>query len=253
MRQADGPHNEMGIMDRLEEMALRTQMVDALERAIKAAATHADECVHINTRLFRAVAMLSHFLNWIKLQQTIVSKTSTVGLPAHVVARRCHFIEREIAEFERRLGLLLKSAETFVGLVGGCGGTFSRHQRLAKVVRMVRAARPDGSLLCTEVEERCESILDSWRRMARKLDAIVYSLHLRSESFIEVLESLCQPGHCEAASSMLRCAGPKPWRQTGDAEQPSVAKLSVLTAIAASMVTSSAASSASTCNEAAKH
>jgi len=218
-------------------MALRTQMVAALESAVTAASRHADEFADVNAVLLRHTAMLSRFLGWLKLQ-----KATAVGdkeQSPEVSLMRCNYAAREAEEFGRRLALLLRAAQAFTALMGGSGGTMGRHQRLSKVVRMARLARPDG--LGGDVEEQCKQIHDVWRRSVRKLDAIVCSIHMRGVSFVDVAQ-----GESWGNNYAVMMAAANATRGTTGR---SSAKLNAFTAVAVSTATSSLESAVQACRE----
>lgn len=225
----------------LEEMALRTQMVAALESAVSAAARHADECAQVNAVLLKHTSMLSRLLGWLKLQKSTI-KSKKPGPLSDADLKRNHFAERESEEFGRRLALLLRAAQAFTTLMGGSGGTMGRHQRLSKVVRMARLARPDT--FGGAVEQQCKQINDIWRQAVLKLDAIVCSIHMRGVAFVDVTRGT---KWCANHAALMAAAGAGEAGRTPAGQ--SSAKLSAFTAIAVSSATSSLESGEVACFE----
>lgn len=243
-------HEGAPLPDRLEQIVLRKQLIVALERAVNAATHHAEECIRINAKLLRHISMLNHFFSWVKQQVARVCSPASAGELHNSEVQRRQCVSKEATEFHRRLMWLMQVAETFVNLVGGCGGALGRHQRLAQVVHVAQIHCPDG--LGAHMEDQCEGIADLWRQAARKLDAIVYSLHMRDEAFLDIIRyhRLNTNQTLAALASMVPPS--LPWRNSclraSDGES-SVAKLSVLTAIAASKVDSASELVSPTCLE----
>mmetsp|Transcript_35718 Transcript_35718/g.81941 ORF Transcript_35718/g.81941 Transcript_35718/m.81941 type:complete len:342 (+) Transcript_35718:67-1092(+) len=236
VRHGDAVLEEGVAADRFEGMALRSQMVAALERAVAAAAQHAEKCAEVNATLLNQAHQLSRLLSWLKLQHRLY-RQEVNGTQKQHAAIRLESCRLEALELRHRLSFLLRASETFVTLVAGCGGAFERHQRLIKVVRLAQLARPDG--LGSGVEEECDRIHEAWTHAARRLDAVVCSLHMRCEVFAQVAlgwgfrglgvascldSALAHGGHLRSGSSHCRAS----------ASEPSVAKLNILNAIAAS-------------------
>lgn len=230
--------------DRLEQIVLRKQTVVALERAVNAAARHAEECLHVNAVLLKHASMLSHFFSWLKVQLMSTSCSASGAVLSDDELRRRHFVIKEAIEFHRRLLWLVQVAENFATL-GGCGGALGRHQRLALVVHVARLTLPDG--LGADVEERCEALNDRWRQATRKLDAIVYSLHVRDDAFVDMIRKQASQSLAALVSVVPASLSRRSSRPQESDGQSSIAKLSILTAIATSTIASMSGSSLVAC------
>mmetsp|Transcript_44390 Transcript_44390/g.105138 ORF Transcript_44390/g.105138 Transcript_44390/m.105138 type:complete len:348 (-) Transcript_44390:125-1168(-) len=244
VRHGDAIAEDEGIAaDGFEGMALRSQIVAALERAVSAASQHADKCAEVNAVLLNQANHLSRLLSWLKLQRRRYLQESCGTAPQQIHASmRLESCRQESMELKQRLALLLRASSTFVTLVAGCGGAVERHQRLVKVLRLAQLARRNG--LGSGVEEECDRIHDAWMHAARKLDAVVCSLHMRCEAFAQVAHAW--GFHEMGAASCLDTVASTDKRRRGSQQlfasgsEPSVAKLSVLNAIASSTAQSSA-------------
>eukprot|EP00928_Gymnodinium_smaydae_P080208 TRINITY_DN63958_c0_g1_i1.p1 TRINITY_DN63958_c0_g1~~TRINITY_DN63958_c0_g1_i1.p1 ORF type:complete len:350 (+),score=68.37 TRINITY_DN63958_c0_g1_i1:68-1117(+) len=230
---------EAPVAERLENIALRTQMVSALESAVGAAARHADECARANAALQRHAGKLSRFLAWLKLQRPALLKMQATGAkPDDAMLQQHRFACQEMEEFGRRLALLLRTSQTLAALLGGTNGTMARHKRLYKVVRLARLAQPEA--WANNMQAQCEEIHDVWRYAVRKLDAIVCSVRMRGVAFVDMACGCTDPGVLAAAVSAIgaedaaaAASGEEDSERLNAARGESTAKLDVLTAIAA--------------------